>query len=146
MALKLTVKQVKLWVFHGRDRKGLIADALEPLAAAGVHLQVVMAYRFPTEVDRCAIEVFPIDSPKAEAEARRIGFAVSQTPCLLVEGDDRSGLGARISRAISDAQVSMAFLMAQVVGKKFSAAIGFASDEDAGAATKAIQALARAKE
>ena len=40
----------------------------------------------------------------------------------------------------------MAFLMAQVVGKKFSAAIGFASDEDAAAATKAIQALARAKE
>ena len=31
MALKLTVKQVKLWVFHGGDRKGLLADALEPL-------------------------------------------------------------------------------------------------------------------
>jgi hypothetical protein len=146
MALKLTVKQVKLWVFHGGDRKGMLADALEPLAAAGVHLQVVMAYRFPTELDRCAIEVFPIDGPTAEAEARRAGFAQSDTPCLLVEGDDRRGLGARISRAISDAKVSMAFLMAQVVGKKFSAAIGFASDEDAAAATKAIQALARAKE
>jgi hypothetical protein len=146
MAIKLTVKQVKLWVFHGGDRKGLLADALEPLAAAGVHLQVVMAYRFPTELDRAAIEVFPIEGPTAEAEARRFGFVQSDTPCLLVEGDDRRGLGARISRAISDAKVSMAFLMAQVVGKKFSAAIGFASDEDAGTATKAIQALARAKE
>ncbi len=146
MAIKLTVKQVKLWVFHGGDRKGLLADALEPLAAAGVHLQVVMAYRFPTELDRAAIEVFPIEGPTAEAEARRFGFVQSDTPCLLVEGDDRRGLGARISRAISDAKVSMAFLMAQVVGKKFSAAIGFASDEDAATATKAIQALARAKE
>ncbi len=146
MAIKLTVKQVKLWVFHGGDRKGLLADALEPLAAAGVHLQIVMAYRFPTELDRAAIEVFPIEGPTAEAEARRFGFVQSDTPCLLVEGDDRRGLGARISRAISDAKVSMAFLMAQVVGKKFSAAIGFASDEDAATATKAIQALARAKE
>src|SRR6267154_1488625 len=146
MAITLTVKQVKLWVFHGGDRKGLLADALEPLAAAGVHLQIVMAYRFPTELDRAAIEVFPIDGPTAEAQARRIGFAVSDTPCLLVEGDDRRGLGARISRAISDAKVSMAFLMAQVVGKKFSAAIGFESDEDATTATKAIEGLARAKE
>jgi hypothetical protein len=146
MALTLTVKQVKLWVFYGGDRKGLLADALEPLAAAGVHLQIVMAYRFPTELDRAAIEVFPIDGPTAEAEARRFGFVQSDTPCLLVEGDDRRGLGARISRAISDAKVSMAFLMAQVVGKKFSAAIGFASDEDAATAIKAIQAIARTKE
>jgi hypothetical protein len=146
MALTLTVKQVKLWVFYGGDRKGLLADALEPLAAAGVHLQIVMAYRFPTELDRAAIEVFPIDGPTAEAEARRIGFVQSDTPCLLVEGDDRRGLGARISRAISDAKVSMAFLMAQVVGKKFSAAIGFASDEDAATAIKAIQTIARTKE
>jgi hypothetical protein len=146
MALTLTVKQVKLWVFYGGDRKGLLADALEPLAAAGVHLQIVMAYRFPTELDRAAIEVFPIDGPTAEAEARRIGFVQSDTPCLLVEGDDRRGLGARISRAISDAKVSMAFFMAQVVGKKFSAAIGLASDEDAATSIKAIQAIARTKE
>jgi len=146
MAMKMTVKQVKLWVFHGGDRKGLLADALEPLAAAGVHLQIVMAYRFPTELDRAAIEVFPIDGPTADAEARRIGFAVSDTPCLLVEGEDRRGLAARISRAISDAKVSMAFMMAQTVGKKFSAAIGFASEEDAAAGIKAINALARAKE
>ena len=146
MAFKMTVKQVKLWVLHDRDRKGLLADALEPLAAAGVHLQVVMAYRFPAELDRCAIEVFPIDGPTAEAEARRMGFKVSDTPCLIVEGEDRRGLGARIARAVSDAKVSMAFQMAQVVGKKFSAAIGFASDEDAAAATKAIQQLSRAKE
>ncbi|HYV67072.1 MAG TPA: hypothetical protein VE964_12580 [Myxococcales bacterium] len=146
MALKLTVKPMKLWMYHGGDRKGLLADTLEPLAAAGVHLQIAMAYRLPKEMDRCAIEVFPIDGPTAEAEARRVGFAVSDTPCLLVEGDDRRGLGAAISKAISDAKVSMDFVMAQVVGKKFSAAIGFANGEDAAAATKAIQALARAKE
>src|SRR5437879_11801186 len=114
MALTLTVKQVKLWVYHGGDRKGLLADALEPLAAAGVHLQVVMAYRFPTELDRAAIEVFPIDGPTAEAEARRIGFVESDTPCLLVEGDDRRGLGARRARAIPPGKVSLAFTTAPV--------------------------------
>ena|SRR2546425_1111733 len=82
MALKLTVKQVKLWVFHGGDRKGMLADALEPLAAAGVHFQIVMAYRFPTELDRCAIEVFPIDGPTAEG--RRRAGSVSPCPTRLV--------------------------------------------------------------
>ena len=33
MALTLSVKQVKLWVFHGGDRKGLLADALEQVLA-----------------------------------------------------------------------------------------------------------------
>ena len=117
----MTVKNVQLWILHGADRKGLLADALEPLAAAGANLRVVMGYRYPAELDRAAVEVFPIE-PAAEAAARKAGFQPSETPCLLVEGDDRKGLGAEISRALADAGINMGFLVAETIGKKFSAA------------------------
>jgi hypothetical protein len=37
----------------------------------------------------------------------------------------------------------MAFLVAQTVGKKFTAVIGFLSEDDAGKASKIIASLAR---
>jgi hypothetical protein len=143
MALELTVKKIQLWVNIGADRKGFLADSLEKLAEAGADLEVVMAYRFPEELDRAAVEVFPIDGKTAEAAARKVGFELSKTPCLWVEGEDHRGLGARMARAIADAGVSMTFHMAQRVGRKFAAAIGFASEDDLLTARKAIEGLAR---
>ena len=140
MAAGMTVKNVQLWILHGADRKGLLADALEPLAAAGANLRVVMGYRYPAELDRAAVEVFPIE-PSVEPAARKAGFQPSETPCLLVEGDDRKGLGAEISRALANAGINMGFLVAETMGKKFSAAIGLASGQDATAAAKAIESL-----
>ncbi len=143
MAVELSVKSVQLWILHGADRKGMLADALEPLVEAGANLQIVMGYRFPGELDRAAVEVFPVDGPTQEAAARRLGFELSDTPCLRVEGDDRKGLGAQMARALSDAGISMAFLMAQTVGRKFAAAIGFLSAEDAAKATKIISSRSK---
>src|SRR5437764_9744414 len=110
MAAGMTVKNVQLWILHGADRKGLLADALEPLAAAGANLRVVMGYRYPAELDRAAVEVFPID-PTAEAAARKAGFQPSDTPCLLVEGDDRKGLGPEIPRALALTCLNMRILV-----------------------------------
>jgi predicted amino acid-binding ACT domain protein len=141
MAVELSVKSVQLWILHGADRKGMLADALEPLVEAGANLQIVMGYRFPGELDRAAVEVFPIDGPTQEAVARKLGFELSDTPCLRVDGDDRKGLVAEMSRALSEAGISMAFLMAQTVGRKFTAVIGFLTEEDAAKAAKIIPSL-----
>jgi predicted amino acid-binding ACT domain protein len=141
--MAITVKSVKLWVLKGPDRIGFLADALEPLASAGANLRVVMAYRNPGQPDRAAIEVFPISGKKAEAAARAAGLSPSDTACILVQGDDRPGLGAALGRAIAQAGVSMSFLIAQTVGRQFSALIGFGSEADAGTAAKAAKSAAR---
>src|SRR5438445_9510624 len=141
MAEDITVKNVRLLSLHGANRKGRLAEVLEPLAAAGANLRVVMGYRHPGEHERATVEVFPVEGAAAEAAARKAGFAPSETACLLVEGTDRKGLGAQISRALSDAGISMAFLMEEAVGRKFSAVIGFASREDAATAAKTIEGL-----
>jgi hypothetical protein len=59
--------------------------------------------------------------------------------CLVVEGDDRPGMGAQLGRAIAGAGISFAFMMGQVVGKKFSVAVGFANEQEAAAAAQAIK-------
>jgi hypothetical protein len=143
MPIELKIKRVQLWVLHDGDRKGLLADVLQPLVEAGAELQAVLAYRFPDQLDRAEILVFPVDGRSAEAAARGAGFAVSDTPCLLVEGEDRRGLSARIAREIADARVSMAFHTFQAVGQKFSALIGLDSEQDAATVTRTLEALAR---
>jgi hypothetical protein len=137
--MAMTVKSAQLWVLDANDRAGLLADTLEPLASAGAALRVVMAYRHPGQTDRAAIEVFPIKGKKAEAAARAAGMQPSLMACLVVEGDDRPGTGAQLGRAIAGAGISFTFMMGQVIGKKFSVALGFANEQEAAAAAQAIK-------
>ncbi len=58
---------------------------------------------------------------------------------LLVEGDDRPGLGAAMARSVAKAGVNIHFVMAETVGRKFSALFGFHSEADAALATKSAQ-------
>src|SRR5207245_9748216 len=108
MVEDITVKNVRLWSLHGANHKGLLAEVLEPLAAAGANLRVVMGYRHPGEHERATVGVFPVEVAAAEAAARKAGLAPWETACPLVEGTDRKGLGAQISRGLSDAGVSTA--------------------------------------
>jgi hypothetical protein len=50
---------------------------------------------------------------------------------LLVEGDNKAGLGYAITKAIADAGVNLSFLVAQVIGRRYSAVIGFENEADA---------------
>jgi hypothetical protein len=61
---------------------------------------------------------------------------------LLVEGDDRPGLGHAFAKAIGDAGINMSFMVAQVVGRRFSAVFGFENEADAGKAATLIKKAA----
>ena len=49
---------------------------------------------------------------------------------------------AALGRALGEAGINVAFLVAQVVGRKFAAVIGFADEQAAGQATKVIRKAA----
>jgi predicted amino acid-binding ACT domain protein len=137
--MAITVKKVEVWAKSGADRTGLLADALEPLAAAGADLQVVMTYCHPGQADRATVEVYPVSGRKAQSAARAAGMSPSETACLLVEGDDRPGLGAQLARAIASVGVGMSFVMTQAQGRRFSSILGFRNPTDAAIAAKAIK-------
>jgi hypothetical protein len=141
--MALTVKRITLWRADVENRPGVLAGALEPLAAAGADLRLVMGYRFPDTPERSAIELYPVSGRRATAAAQEAGLAAADIPCLLVEGDNRAGLGARMARALADAGLNIAFLMAQVIGRRFSAAIGFPDAAAADAAVRVIKQAAR---
>lgn len=141
--MALTVKKVTLWRTEVSHRAGMLADVLEPLAKAGANLRVVMGYAFPAGPGGAAIEVFPIAGKKATSAATAAGLSPSPIACLLVEGDDRAGLGAGMARAIASAGVNISFLMAETLGRKFSAVFGFENEGDAAIAAKAIKSAAK---
>jgi hypothetical protein len=138
--MSVTVKNLTIWRKEVAHRAGELARALEPLAGAGANLQVIMAY---AEGDRGIIEIGPLSGKKVKDAAARNGFAASSKPALLVEGNDRPGLGFKIASAIAAAGVSISFDVTQVIGKRFSSVYGFHAAEEAKAAAAAIRKAAR---
>jgi hypothetical protein len=129
--MAVSVKKIVLWRKEAEKRPGILANALAPLANAGTDIHVVMAYRFPGQESKAAIELYPVAGRKSVNAANEVGFSASSIPALLVEGDNRAGLGYTTAQAIADAGINMDFVVAQVIGRKYSAVFGFESDADA---------------
>jgi hypothetical protein len=143
--MAITVKKITLWRKELENQTGTLAKTLEPLAGVGADLQVVMGYRHPEGGTKAAVEIYPISGKKSVAKAQEAGLAASSIPALLVEGDNKPGLGHKIAQAISAAGINMAFLMALVIGKKYSSVIGFESESDANASASIIKKAVIAK-
>jgi hypothetical protein len=61
---------------------------------------------------------------------------------LRIEGGDKAGLGARITRALADAGISFRGLTAHAIGKKFVCNVALDSADDQ---VRAIAALKKVK-
>jgi hypothetical protein len=136
--MAVTIKKITLWRAKVPNRPGALAEVLEPLAATGADLQVVMGYREHGSSD-ALVETYPISGRKLTAAAEGAGLAASSIPAVLVQGDNKAGLGHQIAKAVADGGLNVAFLVAQVVGRKFSAVYGFETETDADQAVKLIR-------
>jgi len=143
--MAVTVKKAVLWRKEVDNRSGMLAGTLQPLSEAGADLYVVMGYRLPGSSDRAVVEVHPVSGRKPTAAARAAGLEPSSIPTLLVEGDNRPGLGHAIAKGIADAGINLSFVMAQVVGRRYSAVFGFENAADATKAATLIKKAAPAK-
>jgi hypothetical protein len=101
-----------------------------------------MGYRFPG-THRAAIELYPIAGKKALAAAKEVGLSIAHLPALLIEDDNKPGTANRVAKAIADAGVNIEFLVAQAVGRRYSAVFGFETEEDAKKAATAIKRASR---
>jgi hypothetical protein len=137
--MAVTVKKAVLWRTEIENRPGMLASTLAPLAEAGADLQVVMGYRYPGATDKATIELHPVSGRKSTAAAKTAGLAPSPIPVLLVQGDNRRGLGHALAKAIGDAGINLSFVMAQVMGRRYSAMFGLENEADAARATALIK-------
>ena len=143
--MAISVKKITLWRREMDDRPGTLAQVLAPVAGAGASLRVVMAYRYPEPAGRAAVELAPVAGRKATAAAQSAGLAPAAIGALLVEGDDRPGLGQTLSNALGQAGINLHFLMALVSGRRYAAVFGFGSDADADRAVPIIKKSAAVK-
>ncbi len=142
--MPLTVKPITLWRKEIENKPGSLAGTLQPLAKQNADLQIVMGYRFPGHEEKAAIELYPVAGKAIRASAESAGFHGAAIPALLVEGDNRPGLGYAISDAIAGAGINLDFLIAQVLGRRYSAVLGFESEADLKKAASLIKKAAGA--
>jgi hypothetical protein len=134
-----TVKNIVLWRKEVDNQAGVLAKTLEPLAKAGGDLQVVMGYRYPGNEAKAVIELHPVAGKKLTTAAEQAELAPPSIPALLVEGDNRPGLGHTIAAAVAEAGVNLNFLVAHVVGRRYAATLGFETEPDAKKAAALIK-------
>ena len=113
--MPVKVKNISLWRKEVDNKPGTLAQTLEPLTKAGADLHVVMGYRYPGDETKAAIELYPVTGKKSLAAAQKAGLTSSSIPTLLVEGNNKPGLGYALAQAIAEAGVDLSFLIAQAV-------------------------------
>src|SRR5262245_776385 len=129
--MAVTVKKIVLWRKEVENKAGVLASALAPLDHAGTDIHLVMAYRFPGQESKAAIELYPVTGKKSVTAAKEAEFSESNIPALLIEGDNRAGLGYATAQGIANSGINIDFVVVQVIGRKYSAVFGFESEADA---------------
>jgi hypothetical protein len=140
MALK--VSRTEVWTVMIDDRPGGAAVKLEALAKAGANLELVFARRMPEQPGRGILFAGPIKGKKVVAAAMGAGFTRSDSiHGVKVEGGDKPGLGAKITRALANAGISFRGMSAAAIGSKFVSNIAVDSADDAARAVAALKKL-----
>ena len=144
MAVK--AKKVEVWAADLEDQPGGLARVLSAMADAGASLECVIARRKPDRPGAGVVFLAPVKGKKAEAAAANAGLRRAQDMgTLRVEGDDKPGLGGRMTQAVADAGINMKGVSAMTVGKKFIAYFGFDRPEDADQAAAALKKVSTKK-
>jgi hypothetical protein len=138
MAIKVTRSDA--WTVMIDDRAGGAADKLEALAKAGADLEMVFARRTPEQPGRGILFVAPVKGARVVKAAQEAGFAKPDNiHGVRIEGGDKPGLGAKISRALGNAGISFRGMTAIAIGSKFLSWIACDSADDAARAVAALK-------
>jgi hypothetical protein len=139
MALKVT--KADIFAATIEDRAGGTADKLEALSKAGANLEMVLARR-TEQPGQGVLFVTPVKGAKATKAAQEAGFGKPQNiHSVRIEGGDKPGLGARISRTLGDAGVSFRGISGVAIGRKFISFVACDSAEDQAKAVAALKKL-----
>ena len=137
--MDLIVKRVDVWAAPIKDQAGGLARTLKGLKEAGADLDFVIARRTPEDPGKGVVFVTPLRGDREIAAAANLGFNVTRSVyAIRVDGDNRPGLAADVTKILAEAGITLRGFSAAVIGPRFIFYIGFDSKEDA---KKAVQLL-----
>lgn len=140
MAFK--VQKVETWAASLEDKAGALAEKLNALAKAGVNLEFLLARRAPDKPGAGVVFVTPIKGATGLRAAQAAGFhKTTSLHTVRLEGVDKTGGGARITRVLAEAGLNLRGVSAAVISKKFVAYIALDTAPDAAKAGRVLRAL-----
>lgn len=140
--MALNVKRAEVWAATIEDRAGGAADKLEPLARAGADFEFVFTRRTPENPGKGLVIAYPVKGAKVVRAAQGAGFAkTSDMFSVRIEGSDKPGVTAAVTRALAQAGLSFRGMSATGFGKKFVSFIALDSDADAARAVAVLKKL-----
>jgi len=138
----MSFKMQRVHVFHAQveDKPGGISAKLKKLAEAGAHLEYVYSQRSLTKDGMGDLYVAPLHGTNELSAAREVGMHEVFEPIVMrVEGDDKAGLGGRLTQAWEMAGINLHGLVMSVIHGKF---VGYATFDTVGDANRAATILA----
>ncbi len=128
----MQVERMDTWAASIEDKPGSLASKLDALSKAGVNLEFVIARRTPEKPGRGVVFASAIKGAKAVRAAKEAGFEKSESMhTLRIEGTDKPGEGARMTRALGEQGVNLRGLSAAALGRKLVASLALDNEEDA---------------
>ncbi len=141
--MKLKVSRTDTWAATIEDRPGGLADKLAALAAAGANLEFIIARRAPEQRGSGVVFVTPLKGAKQIKAAQAAGFQKTETlHSLRVEGADKPGMGAKLTRALAEGGVNLRGLSGAALGKKYVTHLALDTAQDASKAAAVLKKLA----
>jgi len=141
--MKLKVSRTDTWAASIDDRPGGLADKLGALAAAGANLEFIIARRAPEQRGSGVVFVTPLKGAKQVKAAEAAGFQKTESlHSLRVEGADKPGMGAKLSKALAEAGINLRGLSAAALGSRYVTHLALDTAKDAAQAATVLKKLA----
>jgi hypothetical protein len=141
--MKLKISRMDTWATAIDDRPGGLADALTALAAAGANLELIIARRAPEKRGTGVVFVTPLKGAKQTKAAAAAGFRKTDSlHTLRVQGADKPGTGAKLTRALAEAGINLRGFSAAALGRQYITHLALDKAADAAKAAAVLKKLA----
>jgi len=117
--MQFMIEGQDIWVASLRDAPGGLAEKLLALRDAGADLDFIIARRSPDQPGAGVVFVTPLVTDTEIAAAAEVGFNVSRSLCALrIDGPNRPGIAAEITKRLADEGISLRGFSAAVSGAR----------------------------
>jgi hypothetical protein len=141
--MKLKVSRTDTWAAPIEDRPGGLADILGALATVGANLEFVIARRAPEKRGTGVVFITPLKGAKQIKAAGAAGFQKNDSlHTLRVEGADKPGTCAKLTRALAEAGINLRGFSAAALGKQYITHLALDTAADATKAAALLKKLA----
>lgn len=129
------IGRVDVWVGDILNRPGALARVLEALAGCGANIEFLIARQVSRNTSRVFLS--PLTTAAQRKAAADVGLVRADSlHSLRVEGPDKPGLAARLSRAMADAGLNIRGVSAAARSRTVSLYFGFSTADELKAALR----------